>query len=216
MSNYLAAKPDAAQKGVHWIQLGSTGTWSSSEEGWVDESTPFDKTNERAVAEQTLLDLCHGHSTSTKEKAGEACILSLAGLWGGARDPRNWVVRVAKTKEDVNGKKVVHLIHGSDVARAIAACLEREKWEKVRGKRWIVMDLRVNDWWNLMMAWGGGGEEGEDQYRKWVRELMTEEGVRALPREIGSLGRKLDGRGFWAAVDIEPRKCVLIERQGKS
>ncbi|KAI4163952.1 MAG: hypothetical protein LQ342_002449 [Letrouitia transgressa] len=215
VSNYLAAKPEAAQKGVHWIQLGSTGTWPSSEEGWVDENTPFDKTNERAVAEQELLNLCHDYSTSTKEEAGEACILNLAGLWGGARDPRNWVVRVAKTKEDVKGKKIVHLVHGSNVARAIAACLEREKWEKLKGKRWIVMDLRVNDWWNLIMAWGGGGEEGEGQYRQWVRESMVEEGVRGLPREVGSLGRRLDGRGFWAAVEMEPRRCVLIEGKGK-
>jgi hypothetical protein len=33
------------------------------------------------------------------------CVLNLAGLYGGERDPKNWVTRVAKTKDEVKGKK---------------------------------------------------------------------------------------------------------------
>lgn len=52
---------------------------------------------------------------------------------------------------------------------------------------------------------GGGGGQGEElQYEQWVRELMVEEGVRALPRDGGMLGRKMDGRGFWGAVGDAP------------
>jgi hypothetical protein len=35
--------------------------------------------------------------------------------------------------------------------------------------------------------------------------LMLEEDVRALPREMEKLGRKLDSRGFWKEHGIWPR-----------
>ena len=67
------------------------------------------------------------------------------------------------------------------------------------------------------MMWGKHAREtaiesgiGEDvelsdlEYEKWVGELMVEEGVRALPRDIEKLGRRLDGRGFWLAMGIWP------------
>ena len=50
----------------------------------------------------------------------------------------------------------------------------------------------------------GEGEREEWRYEQWVRELMEEEGVRALPRDSGMLGRKMDGRGFWGAVGDVP------------
>lgn len=47
--------------------------------------------------------------------------MSLSGLWGGDRQPRNWLDRVAPTKEKLAGKTSLHLIHGQDVARSILA-----------------------------------------------------------------------------------------------
>jgi hypothetical protein len=47
------------------------------------------------------------------------CVLNLSGLWGGQRQVRNWIDRVAKTKEQLSEKKSLHVIHGEDVARAI-------------------------------------------------------------------------------------------------
>jgi hypothetical protein len=44
----------------------------------------------RAIAEDELRDL-------------GACVLDLAGLYGGEHDPKNWVMRVATTKEQVKG-----------------------------------------------------------------------------------------------------------------
>ncbi|KAL8672331.1 MAG: hypothetical protein Q9168_003184, partial [Polycauliona sp. 1 TL-2023] len=61
-----------------WIQLGSTGVWKG--DGWMDRHSPIDLSSERAVAEQELLALM----------GTRACILNLAGLWGGERIPRNW------------------------------------------------------------------------------------------------------------------------------
>ncbi|KAK3171769.1 hypothetical protein OEA41_003853 [Lepraria neglecta] len=197
---------------VRWIQLGSTGIFT--EKGWNDSDSAYDKSIARAVAEDELL----------SHLGNRACVLNLAGLYGGTRHPQNWVTRVAKSKSEVKAKLAVHLIHGRDVSRAIVAA--HEKFEKVGGKRWIVMDLHVYDWWDLFLSWGKyaresagegvwerarevdkeGDGEGGLEYERWVVDLMGEEGVRALPRGIESLGRVLDGRGFWSAVGGAPEE----------
>ncbi|KAL8726058.1 MAG: hypothetical protein Q9181_006188, partial [Wetmoreana brouardii] len=71
-----------------WIQLGSTGIWKGG--GWHDRHSPIDLENPRALAEEELLALL----------GKQACVMNLAGLWGGERQPRKWVERVAKTKEE--------------------------------------------------------------------------------------------------------------------
>ena len=48
-------------------------------------------------------------------------MLNLAGLWGGERQAKNWIGRVAATKEQLKGKTSLHMVHGEDVARAIIA-----------------------------------------------------------------------------------------------
>ena len=183
---------------TRWIQLGSTGIFKA--EGWNDSSSPYDGDdpytpgggNQRAVAEDELLSLC----------GSDAVVMDLAGLYDGeTRRPREWVGRVMRSKEDVKKKGALHLVHGGDVARGIVGILllGTEAGERVGGRRWIVTDLRVYDWWDLAMSWGSEGE-----YRRWVVELMREEGVRALPREKGELGRVLDGRAFWEAIGSWP------------
>ena len=210
----------------NWIQLGSTGIFSASH--WNDCSSPYNTENERAVAEDEMLEL-------------NGCVLNLAGLYGGERDPKNWVTRVAKTKDEVKGKKgerqfpmfwspvvvadsrpeaaqlltnlALHLIHGADVARAIIAVHN----SFTHSKRWLLTDLRVYDWWDLIQDWGAkararasdalGVERAEElQYEKWVGELMEEEGVKALPRPAEGLGRVLDSRAFWAKMGTWPRE----------
>ena len=171
-----------------WIQLGSTGIFTDPQ--WNDHNSSYDKGDPRAIAEDELLGL-------------EGCVLNLAGLYGGERNPRNWVLRVARTKAEVKAKKVVHLIHGQDVARGIIA---------VHGhftprKRWLLTDLRVNDWWDLILTWGpevqANAKAGLD-YARWVGELMVEEGIRSLPRNVETLGRVLDSRAFWSEMQIWP------------
>ena len=155
--------------------------------------------------------------------------MNLSGLYGGPRDPRNWLTRIFKDKESVRKKGAVHLVHGQDVARAIIGA--HRNWNKVKGQRWIITDLRVYDWWDLAMSWGGealgqlealettgnGGSkanEGDNEdvtklrekgkIARWVGECMVEEGVKALPRDSETVGRRVDAREFWQTVGIWP------------
>ncbi|KAF2502133.1 hypothetical protein BU16DRAFT_568542 [Lophium mytilinum] len=197
-------------KGAKWIQLGVTSIWDeksarAGEGGWADENSPYDTTNERAIAEDELRGL-------------GGVVLDLSGLYGGERVPARWLERVVKTKEEVRAKGCVHFIHGADVARAILAVTERlaedgPKW--IEGRRFIIADLHVYDWWDLTMAWGGKkdeetkGEEDRPPYCKWVGELMVETGVKALPRAPELLGRKLDSRKFWSELGVWPQQGRL-------
>ncbi|KAF2144194.1 uncharacterized protein K452DRAFT_223665 [Aplosporella prunicola CBS 121167] len=186
-----------------WIQLGSSGIFTGAH--WNDSSGAYDASNERAIAEDELRACVDG------------AVLNLAGLYGGARQPRNWVTRVAKTKDQVRAKRALHLVHGDDVARAVVALHQAF----TPGCRWLVTDLRVYDWWDLIHAWAPEVEvlaretlpseeaEGLD-YRRWVVELMEEEGVRALPRGAEDLGRVLDSRDFWKAVGSWPSKGRVV------
>ena len=179
-----------------WVQLGSTGIFAASH--WNDHNSVYKTDDPRAIAEDELINL-------------GGCVLNLAGLYGGERDPKNWVVRVAKTKEQVKAKKALHLIHGEDVARAILAIHQLF----TPRKRWLLTDLRVYDWWDLIQDWGAlaqerahstlGKEDAEKlEYTKWVGEALMEEGVKSLPRSAEDLGRVLDSRAFWSKMGVWP------------
>lgn len=179
----------------NWIQLGSTGIFNQLPNDWSTDDSPYDKTDSRAIAEDELLQL-HG------------CVLNLCGLYGGARVPRTWLPRLGKSKDDVRKRGAVHFVHGEDVARAIVATHRKF----TPGKRWIVADLRVYDWYDLIMSFSAMTEtdsveatETAQHFATWVGELMEEENIRALPREMDTLGRKLDSRGFWNYHGIWPR-----------
>lgn len=195
---------------TQWIQLGSTGIYQiESQELWVTRHSKYNNTNARAIAEDELIGL-------------GGCVLNLAGLWGGERQPRKWVDRVADSKEKVRGKTSLHMVHGDDVARAIVAVMG--KWEKARGQRWMLTDGFVYDWWALFAGWGGpaeSAEEPEDGERigkkeikpskqsRWVFELMEEGGVRALPRSMETLGRCYDSREFWQTFGLSPLRSRI-------
>ncbi|KAF2851846.1 hypothetical protein T440DRAFT_467611 [Plenodomus tracheiphilus IPT5] len=183
--------------GAHnnWIQLGSTEIFNQLPHDWSTDDAPYDRTHPRAIAEDELLQL-HG------------CVLNLSGLYGGTRVPRTWLPRLGKSKDDVRKRGAVHFVHGEDVARAILATHRGF----TPGKRWIIADLRVYDWYDLIMSFSAMAETDgleaaavAQQFAKWVGELMEEEGVRALPREMSTLGRKLDSRGFWSHHGVWPR-----------
>lgn len=91
----------------------------------------------RVESEFELLSL----SSSTRQTS----VLNLSGLWGNARSARNWVRRIAATKDDLSKKGAVHLVHGVDVARAILAMHLREEWENGKEERWLLTDMRVYD-----------------------------------------------------------------------
>ena len=67
--------------------------------------------------------------------------MNLSGLFGGERNPRNWVQRVAKTKETLKGKASLHLIHGEDIARGIIAVVE----DFTKGERWVSLSVPLRN-----------------------------------------------------------------------
>lgn len=197
---------------VRFLQLGSTGIFQIEEQPlWVTRKSFYDTSNKRAVAEDQLRSL-------------GGCVLNLAGLWGGERDPKNWVDRVATTKEQVGSKTSLHMIHGQDVARAIVAIFE--KWDEVpaTGERWMLTDGFVYDWWALFAGWAASGKstdsasvdaagnskaDAPSQQSRWVYELMQEQDVKALPRSMEALGRCYDSREFWHTFDLTPLRSRI-------
>ncbi|TVY39586.1 hypothetical protein LSUB1_G005827 [Lachnellula subtilissima] len=180
----------------NFIQLGSTGIFSiENQDTWVTRHSKYDKSNPRAIAEDELLS--HG-----------GCVLDLSGLWGGSRQPRNWIDRVASTKEQLKGKNSLHMIHGEDVARAIIAV--HRKFSAAKSERFILTDLIVYDWWTVILGFSGeldaenANSEREKSQIKWVGELMDEQNIKALPRSMEQLGRCYDCREFWTTFGIMP------------
>ncbi|KAJ4496727.1 hypothetical protein C8R41DRAFT_761556 [Lentinula lateritia] len=208
-----------------FIQLGATSIWGGlrrhkdgpnpkvitpAENKWYDRHSSYNS-NERSDAEDELLALSLETPTT---------VLDLAGLYGGNRTMKRWVGKVAPTKEILRNKGSIHMIHGIDVARAIIAI--HKDFSKAVGQRWLLTDGRVYDWWDLASAWGSGpgdaansnlGPDAEDcgPQAAWVRELMRETGVRALPRSNETLGRALDSREFWETFRITPLKGRMEE-----
>lgn len=109
-------------------------------------------------------------------------------------------------------QSTIHLIHGEDVSRAILAV--HANFALAVGQRWLLTDGRVYDWWDLASAWGEmeskekpniGEDGGRGPQAKWVRELMSEFGIRALPRSVEQIGaRGMDSREFWNTFELEP------------
>ncbi|KAL2059738.1 hypothetical protein VTL71DRAFT_10230 [Oculimacula yallundae] len=204
VETYLKTRPSSASNldsKSAFIQLGSTGIWTIPKQPtWVTRHSPYNTTNARAQAEDALLAL-------------GGCVLDLAGLWGGERNARNWIDRVAATREVLATKKSLHMIHGLDVARGIVAV--HGKWEKARGERFMLTDLMVYDWWALILGFAGeldvenSNHERAEKQIKWIGELMQEQNVRALPRDMESLGRCYDSREFWNTFGIMPTRSRL-------
>lgn len=190
---------------------------------WTTRHSPYATSNPRAAAEDELL-----------SASPEAVILNLAGLWGGTRDLVNWIPRVCPDKEAVRVKGSIHLVHGRDVARAIVAVhlapprgraanspgglsAAADK-PKLHGRRYLVTDQRVYDWWDLASsrpvpaAVAGPrarverteAEEHRERVAGWVGELMEEEGVEGLPRSAEELGRAMSSREFWSEFGLMP------------
>lgn len=64
------------------------------------------------------------------------------------------------------------------------------------------------DWWELVSSWTPSTQNGvydvTDNPRLWVKQLMSERDIRALPRPMEQLGPTLDSREFWEVVGVTP------------
>ncbi|KAG9127196.1 hypothetical protein FRC07_000291 [Ceratobasidium sp. 392] len=183
-----------------WIVLGSTRAWQtggpSSE--IITRHTPLpDDPPARSVVEEQFL----------KKYEARGAVVNLAGLHGrppgdgtlphsAPRIVPNFLKRVAPDKDSLRAKSSLHLVHGTDAALAIMRVHEQ------RGHgRWIVSDGLVRDWWAVGLELGG------EEVRRWVLELMSEEGVRVLPRN--NIGRALDGSEFWITFGAGPTRVQM-------
>ena len=68
----------------------------------------------------------------------------------------------------------------------------------------MLTDCRSYDWWHLASSWAKEGQQAV-----WVRELMDEKNVRALPRPMSAFERVLDARDFWTTFELSPSKTLL-------
>lgn len=194
---------------TRWIQLGSTGIWGP---GRSSSSSPFDTSNPRAAAEQRLLDIT---SLAASRTPGTAAVLNLAGLYGAQRQPKNFASRLGASKELLSVKGSVHFVHGSDVARAIL--LLHQSNHAGWGRRWIVSDTKVYDWWQLFRflrpVLPDHPNDSPQTAQRWVHELLKENHIHTLPRPIAEsagqnlpryLDRALEGHEFWELFDTKP------------
>ncbi|KAL9931934.1 hypothetical protein V8E36_009249 [Tilletia maclaganii] len=184
---------------TRWIQLGSSGIWLS---GQNDSDSPIDPTNPRGQAEHVLLTL------NDSSLSRQTTVLNLAGLYGGSRHPINFARKVAPSKVALSRKGSLHLVHGIDVARALICVIGSTPDSQLWGRRWIITDTNVYDWWKLILSFELP-EAGQ-----WVKELMAEYNIRSLPRPIATapdqgpppyIDRALDGSQFWHTVNDRPK-----------
>ncbi|PWN43642.1 alpha/beta-hydrolase [Ceraceosorus guamensis] len=222
---------------ANWILLGSTGAWGPV--GHFTSTSPIDTSNARASAEESFLAL------HRPEIGRNMTVLNLAGLYGADRQPANFAKKVATSQDKLRDKGSLHLIHGKDVARAIVgvfkALPERAssssssprpsdaprssasaQKSNLLGKRWIVTDTNVYDWWFLVLTLS---PPSIPHAARWVSELCAAHSISALPRahSLGSdrtqaapayLERSLDGTHFWDAIGQKPEvpRCDLAQR----
>lgn len=78
----------------------------------------------------------------------------------------------------------------------------------------MLTDMFVYDWWALILGWGIGGIEDKDKdaqgpHLQWVKELMLEENIKALPRSMEHLGRAYDSREFWDHIKSVPVRARI-------
>jgi hypothetical protein len=118
---------NSEKSSYQFIQLGSSGIFTIENQSlWVTRHSNYSKSNPRAIAEDELLGL--GGS-----------VLNLSGLWGGERQPKNWIDRVAATKDQLKDKTSLHLVHGEDVARAIIAV--HHKFQSAKSQRFVRLEV---------------------------------------------------------------------------
>jgi len=69
----------------------------------------------------------------------------------------------------------------------------------------------VHDWWELILGFAGEEEPNDsnnssidNKQIKWIKELMQETNLYALPRSKEELGRCYDTLEFWMSYQLMP------------
>ena len=190
------AKLSSPSAAPSFILLGSTRAFHGvAGNPWCNRQGPLNNADSRIRAENWFL-----------QTGG--VVLNLAGLWGGQRQPQNWIAdKIAPTKEALALKKTVHLVHGLDVARLTYAVTQ----DMTPGQRWLVTDLRVYDWWDLILNIDEGN--GKEERRAWIQELMETSKSRSTPRNIEvEMDRAIDSKETWLRFKLLPSETLYRPR----
>jgi hypothetical protein len=183
---------------TNWILLSSTRVFSADPS---DRHTPLDSSKDtgRLPAENEVI-------------KNNGTVLHLSGLWGAQRQPKNWTGRFSKP-EALKGKilsRQLHLIHGSDVARAILAVHQKF----TPGERWLITDQNAYDWLKLFLVWGSKEQlDAINELRKTDPEcekVIGSHGTLERIVEKGGVKPRLDSDDFWNTFGLEPKVFLEI------
>ncbi|RKO97644.1 hypothetical protein CXG81DRAFT_13071 [Caulochytrium protostelioides] len=171
-----------------WLYYGSTRAWSTSAGDVAEDATRHTPPNPqvdpgRIASEQAWMQTYGG------------CVVNLAGLWGGARQPRRWLEGMLASKDALAAKTGVHLIHGRDVARLTWALTARY----TPGERWLATDLHSHDWWHIVAAL----LPADHVAAAWLQELMDATQTYVLPRPHARW-RRVRSHDLWRHVGLMP------------
>ncbi|CAO3694210.1 unnamed protein product [Umbelopsis ramanniana] len=188
-----------AKKGPsHWILLSSTRVFSADPS---DRHTPLDPSLDtgRLPAENVVI-------------KQNGTVLHLCGLWGGQRQPKNWMPRMNKP-EAIKGKiltRQLHLVHGKDVARAILAV----HGQFTPGERWLITDQTAIDWMKMFLVWGAKEQidtiEDLRHNDPECREAIGDKGTLEDIVRKGGVKPRLNSDEFWSTFHIKPQEFLEI------
>jgi nucleoside-diphosphate-sugar epimerase len=113
----------AALPALAWVgYLSTVGVYGDAKGGWVDEESPVRPTTERSLrraeAERAWLDL--GTRTGRRVE-----VFRLAGIYGPGRNPLA-SLRAGTARRIVKPGQVFNRIHVDDIARVLAAAIDRD------------------------------------------------------------------------------------------
>ncbi len=120
------------KKSKKTIVIGTTGSFAiDKDHQHIEESSPFDKTKERARSEEFLLSF------------GFSLVMS-AGIYGPGRNPLDWVRsgRVGKSE------KFVNMIHVSDLVQFLIGASKKSE-----GNIYIASDGNPQTWQSIIEYW---------------------------------------------------------------
>ncbi|NBO37041.1 hypothetical protein EBU99_00480 [bacterium] len=131
----------------------------------VDEKAELDSTQSRVVAEEKLRSL-------------GATVLCLAGLYGGSRDPVQWLVNGLVK----NSRAYINLVHKSDVVKIAEAWVESQ----LPGERINASDGRHRRWSEMLDCMKSFGVVPSDM-QPFVEELENVSSKRVCNSKLVSL-----------------------------
>lgn len=176
---FFKKKKSIAQR---WVVVGTTGSFLVSHQNLeVEESSPFDLSNQRALSESTL-------------KTEGATLVMSAGIYGGHLNPLNWV------KKGLVGKsqKFVNMIHLDDLSEFLIKAYLRGK----PGEIYIASDNNPQKWEDIINLWEKKSLLSGIPHKESSRQSKKINSSRS----IKSLGVDLRFRNFAETVSLMNQK----------